>query len=105
MSRCQDNQFRNGANIQGSANDQRRQASAALDGALADVEARLAREQEVLASRERAGQRLLALGEMVNDLPNRLLTADPLVANRWLRELVETVVVTDKQVTEVRLLL
>lgn len=74
-----------------------------LDKALAGVEERLIGEQAALASQERTAVRLATLEELLPDLTGRLLAADPLEANRWLREAIEAVVVTHGQVTSVRL--
>lgn len=72
--------------------------TAALDGALLDVEGRLSREQAALASRERAVVRLALVRTMLPDLESRLLAADPVEVNRWLKEAIEAVVVTRGEV-------
>lgn len=77
--------------------------AARVDAALVDLDARLAHERAVLASRELAGARLVALEEMLPDLAARLEAADPVTANRWLREMIEAVVVADRRVVEVRM--
>ena len=77
------------------------QRAEALDAALADLEGRMAREQGVLASRERVAARLATLGEMLPGLGERLLAADPLAANHWLRKMIERVVVTRGKVTRI----
>lgn len=77
--------------------------AALLSEALAAVEGRLAGEQAALASRERTAVRLATMEQLLPDLAGRLLAADPLEANRWLREAIEAVVVTHGRVSEVRL--
>lgn len=74
-----------------------------MDAALADVGARLARERAILADRAATELRLLALGEMLPNLAERLDAADPVAANRWLKDMIEAVVVVGRQVVEVRL--
>jgi hypothetical protein len=77
--------------------------AAEIGQGLSATEDRIRVEQEVLASRERMTVRREALGAMLDNLAERLLEADSVAANQWLREMIDAIVLDDRRIKEVRL--
>lgn len=79
--------------------------AAIVDDALASLSERISREAVVAASRELVHSRFLALGSVLSGLSEMLSEADPVAANQWLSEMIESVTVLDGKVSSVKMLL